>query len=84
MERVLGVDARLDRVALEVQVVLGERQLLPAGDLELVEVDISADDALLRRYLERIPVLELDGLVISELVPEASSLEAALLHTSAR
>ena len=55
-----------------------------AGDLELVEVDISANDVLLRRYLERIPVLELDGLVISELVPEASSLEAALLHTSAR
>lgn len=27
----------------------------------LAEVDIEADDALLRRYLERIPVVALDG-----------------------
>jgi hypothetical protein len=55
-----------------------------APDLRLVEVDIEGDAELHRRYLERIPVLELDGRVISELVPDASSLEAALLHTSAR
>jgi Glutaredoxin-like domain (DUF836) len=28
---------------------------------ELVERDIAADDALHRRYLERIPVVEIDG-----------------------
>ena len=32
VEGVLGVDARLDGVALEPQVVLGERQLLARGD----------------------------------------------------
>jgi glutaredoxin len=30
-------------------------------DFELVELDITADDALHRAYFERIPVLELDG-----------------------
>lgn len=30
-------------------------------DFELVEVDITADDALHRAYFERIPVLALDG-----------------------
>jgi hypothetical protein len=30
-------------------------------DFELVERDIEADDDLLRRYLERIPVVALDG-----------------------
>ena len=55
-----------------------------ADDLELVEVDISSDDALFRAYLERIPVLELEGRVVSELVPDASALRATLLHTSAR
>ena len=50
--------------------------------LELVEVDISADDELLQRYLERIPVIELDGRIIGELVPDPRALRAALLHTS--
>ena len=39
-------------------------QLLPlAAELgfDLVEHDIEADDDLLRRYLERIPVVALDG-----------------------
>jgi glutathione S-transferase len=55
-----------------------------AGDVELREVDIESDDALLARFLERIPVLELDGRVLSELVPDASEVSAALLQTSAR
>ena len=55
-----------------------------AGDVELVEIDIESDDVLFRRYLERIPVLELDGHVISDLEPDAPSLAATLLHTSAR
>ena len=39
----------------------------------LVEVDIEADDDLLRRYLERIPVVALDGEELFELdVPEAA------------
>jgi hypothetical protein len=55
-----------------------------AGDVELEEVDIEADDALLARFLERIPVLELDGVIVSELEPDASGLSAVLLQTSAR
>ena len=39
-----------------------------AGDrIELREVDIEADDRLLSAYLERIPVVEVDGRVVSEL-----------------
>jgi Glutaredoxin-like domain (DUF836) len=37
------------------------------GDLELREVDIEGDDALFAAYLERIPVVEVDGEVVSEL-----------------
>jgi glutaredoxin len=35
--------------------------------LELREIDIDTDDALLATYLERIPVVELEGEVVSEL-----------------
>ena len=55
-----------------------------AGDIELLEVDIESDDGLLSRFLERIPVLELDGRIVAELEPDPSALRAALLHTSAR
>jgi glutaredoxin len=37
------------------------------GGIELREVDIEADDRLLASYLERIPVVELDGREVSEL-----------------
>ena len=63
--------------------MLLEPLVAEAGDVELTEVDIDADDRLLQDYLERIPVLELDGRLIGELVPDASALRAALLHTSA-
>jgi Glutaredoxin-like domain (DUF836) len=55
-----------------------------AGDVRLDDVDIESDDRLFARYLERIPVLELDGEIISELEAEGSALQAALLHTSPR
>ncbi|HKG37287.1 MAG TPA: glutaredoxin family protein [Solirubrobacterales bacterium] len=45
---------------------------------ELREVDIDSDDGLLRAYLERIPVVEVDGRVVSELVPDRAALEASL------
>ena len=34
----------------------------------LHEIDIESDELLLRRYLERIPVVEIDGIVASELI----------------
>ena len=55
-----------------------------AGDVAIEEVDVESDEGLLERFLERIPVLELDGRVVSELEPDTSALRAALLHTSAR
>ncbi|MCB0828190.1 MAG: glutaredoxin family protein [Solirubrobacterales bacterium] len=46
--------------------------------LELVEVDIDEDERLLRRYLERIPVIEAGGGIIGELVFEPDPIRAAL------
>jgi glutaredoxin len=45
---------------------------------ELREVDIESDELLLRRYLERIPVVELDGEVVSELLLDEVALRARL------
>jgi glutaredoxin len=44
----------------------------------LHEVDIESDDLLLRRHLERIPVVELDGTVVSELILDQAGLRARL------
>ncbi|HYH53245.1 MAG TPA: glutaredoxin family protein [Solirubrobacterales bacterium] len=44
----------------------------------LHEVDIESNDLLLRRYLERIPVVEVDGLEASELVLDRAALVARL------
>jgi glutaredoxin len=45
---------------------------------ELREVDIESDEMLLRRMLERIPVLELNGETISELILDQTSVRARL------
>ena len=58
--------------------------ILGMKDVEFAERDIDADDELLRAYLERIPVIELDGIVIGELVPDRVALRASLLNTPAR
>jgi Glutaredoxin-like domain (DUF836) len=46
--------------------------------LELDEVDIEADEALLRAYLERIPVVAVDGEIVSELHLDRDALLARL------
>ena len=51
-----------------------------AGQAELTEIDIDRDDRLLAAYLERIPVIEVDGVEVSELVPDRDALMRAL-HT---
>ena len=53
-------------------------------DIELVERNIEDDDDLHSRYLERIPVIELDGRIVSELVPDPDWLRSTLLNTSTR
>jgi hypothetical protein len=45
---------------------------------ELREVDIESDERLLATYLERIPVVEVDGEEVSELVLDEAELRAAL------
>jgi glutaredoxin len=45
---------------------------------ELREVDIESEDSLLREMLERIPVVEVDGEVVSELVLDRAALLARL------
>ena len=52
-------------------------------ELQLRRVDIESDDDLLLAYLERIPVIEVGGEEISELVPDRDALRRAL-HTVAR
>jgi len=45
---------------------------------ELVEVDIESDEGLLRRLLEKIPVVEVDGEVASELLFDEAAVRARL------
>ena len=44
----------------------------------LHEVDIESNELLLRRHLERIPVVEVDGIEVSELVLDRDGLKARL------
>jgi glutaredoxin len=59
-------------------------RLRAAGvDFELEEIDIDSDDQLQRRFLERIPVVELDGEIVSELHLDGGALRARLDTLSA-
>ena len=55
---------------------LALREELPV--FELSEVNIEQDDGLLARYLERIPVVAVDGEVVSELELKLDRLRASL------
>jgi glutaredoxin len=59
-----------------------EAMLADGAAFELEEVDIDGDDRLLRRFLERIPVIELNGEIVSELGLVADSLKARLATLS--
>jgi len=45
---------------------------------ELQEIDIESDDELLLRYLERIPVVTVEGEIVSELILDRVALRARL------
>jgi Glutaredoxin-like domain (DUF836) len=47
-------------------------------DFQLEEIDIEGDERLRARYLERIPVVEVDGEVISELFLDSDGLRSRL------
>jgi glutaredoxin len=53
-------------------------------DFELQERDIETDDRLLRAYLERIPVVSIDGVEAFELFVDESELERMLGRVGAR
>ncbi len=44
----------------------------------LHEIDIESDELLLRRHLEKIPVVEVDGTLVSELVLDEAAVRARL------
>ena len=54
--------------------------ILGFGEVELREVDIESDAALFRAMLERIPVVEVAGRVVSELEFDRDAFSDAL-HT---
>jgi glutaredoxin len=58
------------------EAILGLREEVPP--FELSEVNIERDDGLLARYLERIPVVAVDGEVVSELEIKLDLVRAAL------
>jgi glutaredoxin len=55
-----------------------ERLRTDGLDFELEEIDIDGDDDLHRRFLERIPVVELDGEIVSELFLDGDGLRDQL------
>ena len=56
----LGVDARLDRVAAQHDIVLAERQGFAAGDAQLLAHDVDAGDRLADRVLDLQPGVDLE------------------------
>lgn len=44
----------------------------------LHEIDIDSDELLLRRHLERVPVVEIDGIIASELILDETAVRARL------
>ena len=58
------------------EAILAQREELPP--FELNEVNIERDDGLLTRFLERIPVVAVDGEVVSELELNLDLLRASL------
>ena len=60
-----------------------ERLRADGLDFEIDEVDIDTDDELHARFLERIPVIELEGEIVSELFLDADGLRARLDTLSA-
>jgi glutaredoxin len=55
-----------------------ERLRAEGPDFELDEVNIESDAELHRRFLELIPVVELDGEIVSELFLDTGELTARL------
>jgi Glutaredoxin-like domain (DUF836) len=57
------------------------RRVRTRVEFALEQVDIESDDALFTRYLERIPVVTIDGNEAFELFVDEHELELALIRT---
>ncbi len=55
-----------------------ERLRADGVDFEIEEINIEVNDELHARFLERIPVIELDGEIVSELFLDPDGLRARL------
>jgi glutaredoxin len=60
------------------------RRLRAHVGFDLVEVDITAEDDLHRRYLERIPVIALDGVELYDFFVDEHDLRARLAASTPR
>ena len=58
----------------EVRGEIGRLAAEHGWNMELREVDIESDDELFKRYLEKIPVVVVEGDVVSELLLDADAL----------
>ncbi len=54
------------------------RAVLRGMDVAFTEIDIESDDELLKRYLERIPVVVLDGEELYDFFVDAADLRSRL------
>jgi glutaredoxin len=61
----------------------GLEALAEGIDFRLEEIDIDSDDELHRRFLERIPVVEIQGELVCELGLDVESVKARLATVSA-
>jgi glutaredoxin len=50
---------------------------------ELIEVDIESEESLHRKLLESIPVIEVDGERVSDLIPDVDAVRARLATVEA-
>lgn len=66
-----------DEAAAELRQYVEQSGAASAG-LEIIEVDIEADERLHREFLERIPVIRIEGEVISEFVFDPEAFDAAV------
>ena len=81
--RVLGVDAALDGVAGELDVLLGEVERRAGGDLDLLAHQVDAGDHLGHRVLDLQARVHLDEVELAVLEQELDGADAAiaeLLH----
>jgi glutaredoxin len=59
-----------------------ERMRSQGAGFELREIDIEADDELFKRYLERIPVIEIDGAEVCDLGLDRGAVKTRLATLS--